>query len=97
MLNNKVSIAELAKRLALQFNIAPDDAVLIVKATRDFFIENISAQNRILIRRFGSVKYTKVLPYESRNPQTGEKMITKAKYVARFTPVKSTIEYIDDK
>ena len=96
MLNNKVSITELAERLALRFNIAPNDAVTIVKATRDFFIDNINAQNRIVIKRFGSVKYTKVLPYESRNPLTGEKVITKHKSVPRFTPVRSTIRYIDD-
>ena len=52
MLNNKVSIAELAERLALRFNIAPNDALIIVKATRDFFIDNINAQNRIIIKRF---------------------------------------------
>ncbi|WP_394230737.1 HU family DNA-binding protein [Shewanella colwelliana] len=94
-MSNKVLIPELAERLSLRHNIDYKEALLIVKSTSEFFIDNINARNPIEIRGFGTVNYNKLAPYKTRNPNTGEIVMTPTKYVPRFKPAKHTIVVIE--
>ena len=95
-MSNKVSIPELAERLSLQHNIELKEALLIVKGTRDFFVDNIQARNPIEIRGFGSVSYSKIAPHKARNPKTGETFTTPMQHMPRFKPAKQTVEIIEE-
>jgi nucleoid DNA-binding protein len=93
---SKVSIPELAERLSERCNIGRKEALLIVKGTRDFFVDNINARNPIEIRGFGSVRYSKIAPHKVRNPTTGETFTTTTQYRPHFKPAKQTVEIIEE-
>lgn len=92
---DKALIPELAERLSLRHRITFTDALLIVQSTRDFFVDNIHARNAISMRGFGSIRYSKILPYKARNPKTGEILTTPTKYVPHYTPSKQTTIIIE--
>lgn len=95
-MSNKASIPELAERLSLRHNIDYQEALLIVKSTSEFFIDNINARNPIEIRGFGSVRYNKITPHKARNPKTGETFTTPTQYVPHFKPAKQTTITIEE-
>lgn len=90
-MSHKVFIFELAERLSQEFDIPFKNAELIVRGTRDFFVENINKKIPIQIRGFGSISYANISAYLTRNPLTGEAVLTKNKWVPRFKPSIKTL------
>ena len=91
-MNVKIHLIDLAQRLSNEFSIPQRDAILIVEATRDFFIESIRAQQRIEIRGFGVIKYNFRPSGIKRNPKTDQQIIVPEKVVPWFVPSRSTTD-----
>ena len=89
--------SQLIAALSLRHShLVEGDAALAAKTVLDAMMQAIASGNRIEIRGFGSFALTYRSPRLSRNPKTGERVLTSAKYVPHFKPGKALRERVDE-
>lgn len=76
--------------------LSREDSAKSINLILELMATNLSQNNRIEIRGFGSFCLHYHKPREARNPKTGEKVKTTGKYYAHFKPGKEMRERVNN-
>lgn len=79
-------IAKLAEEITW---LSEEQLCNAVNCILDIMSESLATGERIEIRGFGSFSLHYLQPRNAHNPKTGEKVLTKGKYVPHFKPGKN--------
>jgi DNA-binding protein HU-beta len=76
--------AELVEAIASTANITKKQADLVLNATLEAIVQEVSDGNKVQIMGFGSFEARQNAAREGRNPKTGEPMTIPARIVPKF-------------
>ena len=79
-----------------QSQLSIRDVELAVKSIIDMMAYSLSSGQRIEIRGFGSFNVRYIAQRASRNPKTGEKLISPPKYKTHFKPGKELRDRVNN-
>ena len=88
--------SELLHRLALRhLSLSDSDIYVAVDLIHRAVSDALVKRKRVEIRDFGVFEVNHRKPRSARNPKTGEKLLTRAKYIPHFRPGKELRERVE--
>ena len=94
---NNFTREDIAESLHTDFGLTKKDCIIFVNDIIDIIIEGLKTEGYVKIHNFGSFKINRKSSRIGRNPKTMENVMISERNVLKFTPSKSTLDYINKK